>query len=127
MVARPVRTTGSRRTPLQASRLPAAGSNFSVANGGSGRSDMFQAGAFVRHNFDATYLTAAVAYGWQDVTTDRYVTCRGRRSSARQLQRQLPIPVALNSVIASSTPWFGGLGVSPYAGGAESRQFELPS
>ncbi len=38
---------------------------------------MFQLGAFVRHNFGATYLTASAAYGWQDVTTDRYVTAAG--------------------------------------------------
>jgi uncharacterized protein with beta-barrel porin domain len=53
--------------------LAGGGTNFSVANGGSGRSDLFQAGGFVRHTVGATYLTAAGAYGWQDVTTDRIV------------------------------------------------------
>src|SRR5262249_26865965 len=57
--------------------LAGGGSNFSVAKGGTGRSDIFQAGAFVRHNFDATYVTAAVAYGWQDITTDRNVSVAG--------------------------------------------------
>ena len=38
-----------------------------------GRSDLFQAGAFMRHNVGAAYLAAALAYGWQDVTTDRTV------------------------------------------------------
>jgi uncharacterized protein with beta-barrel porin domain len=52
--------------------MAGAGNSFGIANGlGSGRSDMFQAGAFVRHNIGPTYLTAALAYGWQDVTTDR--------------------------------------------------------
>jgi hypothetical protein len=44
--------------------LAGGGTNFSIANGlGSGRSDLFQAGAFVRHNVGAAYLTAALAYG----------------------------------------------------------------
>ncbi|MFN5715677.1 MAG: autotransporter domain-containing protein, partial [Bradyrhizobium sp.] len=50
------------------------GTNFSVANSGGGRSDLFQAGAFIRHNVGAAYLAGALAYGWQDVTTDRTVT-----------------------------------------------------
>ena len=39
--------------------LAGGGTNFSVANGGSGRSDLFQAGAFVRHNVGAAYITGA--------------------------------------------------------------------
>ena len=55
--------------------LAGGGTNFSVANGlGSGRSDLFQAGAFVRHTVGPAYLSAALAYGWQDITTDRTVT-----------------------------------------------------
>jgi hypothetical protein len=45
--------------------LAGGGTNFSVANGGSGRSDLFQAGAFVRHNAGPAYISAALAYGWQ--------------------------------------------------------------
>jgi autotransporter-associated beta strand protein len=51
--------------------LAGGGTNFSVANNGSGRSDLFQAGAFVRHTVGSAYITAAAAYGWQDITTDR--------------------------------------------------------
>ena len=57
--------------------LAGGGTNFTVANGGSGRSDLFQAGAFIRHNAGAAYLSAALAYGWQDITTDRTVTVAG--------------------------------------------------
>ena len=57
--------------------LAGGGTNFGVANGGSGRSDLFQAGAFVRHDVGAAYVTGALAYGWQDVTTDRTVTVAG--------------------------------------------------
>ena len=58
--------------------LAGGGTNFSVANGlGSGRSDLFQAGAFIRHTVGPAYLSAALAYGWQDITTDRTVTVAG--------------------------------------------------
>jgi autotransporter-associated beta strand protein len=57
--------------------LAGGGTNFSVNGFGSGRSDLFQAGAFVRGQFGATYLTAAAAYGWQDISTDRIVTVAG--------------------------------------------------
>ena len=51
--------------------LSGGGTSFSVANAGSGRSDLFQAGAYVRHTAGNAYVSAALAYGWQDVTTDR--------------------------------------------------------
>src|SRR6185369_12803871 len=57
--------------------LAGGGTNVSVVNGGSGRSDLFQAGAFIRHNAGAAYLTGALAYGWQGVTTNRTVTVAG--------------------------------------------------
>ena len=40
-------------------------------------SDLFQAGAFMRHNIGPAYMSGALAYGWQDVTTDRTVTIAG--------------------------------------------------
>src|SRR5207248_1523550 len=58
--------------------LAGGGTNFSVGNGlGSGRSDLFQAGAYARHTMGAAYVAAALAYGWQDVTTNRTVTLAG--------------------------------------------------
>ena len=51
--------------------LSGGGTNFSVANSGTGRSDLFQAGVHVRHTAGAAYVAGALAYGWQDVTTDR--------------------------------------------------------
>ena len=57
--------------------LAGGGTNFNVANGGSGRADLFQASAFARYNPGAFYLAGALAYGWQDVTTDRTVTVAG--------------------------------------------------
>ncbi|MCK1712126.1 MULTISPECIES: autotransporter domain-containing protein [unclassified Bradyrhizobium] len=58
--------------------LGGGATSFSMANGvGSGRSDLFQAGAFVRHNFRAAYFAGALAYGWQDIATDRTVPVAG--------------------------------------------------
>lgn len=58
--------------------LGGAGFNFSVADAlGGGRAGVFQAGLYARHNFGPSYLSAALAYGWQDVTTDRTVTVTG--------------------------------------------------
>jgi autotransporter-associated beta strand protein len=60
--------------------LAGAGTNFRVANGGSGESDLFQAGAHLRHTQGAAFIAAALAYGWQDVTTKRTVTVEGIES-----------------------------------------------
>jgi autotransporter-associated beta strand protein len=58
--------------------LAGGGTNFSLANGlGSGRSDLFQAGAFIRHTAGPAYISGALAYGWQDISTDRLVALAG--------------------------------------------------
>ena len=68
--------------------LAGGGTSFCVNGLGTGRSDLFQAGAYVRHTNGPAYITAALAYGWQDITTNRTVTHRRRRSAARRVQRQ---------------------------------------
>src|SRR5262249_10419621 len=60
--------------------LAGGGTNFRVANGGSGESDLFQAGAYLHHTQGAAFVAAALAYGWQDVTTKRTVTVDGIES-----------------------------------------------
>jgi autotransporter-associated beta strand protein len=57
--------------------LAGGGTHFNVANGGSGNSDLFQAGAYLKHSEGAAFVAAALAYGWQDVTTNRNVTVFG--------------------------------------------------
>lgn len=47
--------------------LAGGGTSFSSSLG-AGRSDLFQAGAFIRHTVSDAYVAAALAYGWQDVT-----------------------------------------------------------
>jgi autotransporter-associated beta strand protein len=57
--------------------LGGAGTNFSSGSLGSGRADLFQLGFYGRHNFGAAYVSGALAYGWQDVTTSRTLTIAG--------------------------------------------------
>ena len=99
------------------------GTNFSVANGlGSGRSDLFQAGAFLRHTVGPAYLTAALAYGWQDVTTDRTAALagidrlRGRFDANSRSGR-------LEGGYRYATPW---MGLTPYAAG-QFTAYEVPN
>jgi outer membrane autotransporter protein len=58
--------------------LAGGGTNFGVAdNLGGGRSDIFQAAIYSRTYFDAAYVEAALAYAWNGVSTDRFVTLAG--------------------------------------------------
>ncbi|SEM97342.1 autotransporter domain-containing protein [Bradyrhizobium sp. OK095] len=105
--------------------LAGGGTNFSVANGGTGRSDLFQAGAFVRHNAGAAYVTGALAYGWQDITTDRTVTVAG----ADHLQARFNANAysgRLEGGYRLIAPWTGGVGLTPYAA-AQFTTFDLPA
>jgi uncharacterized protein with beta-barrel porin domain len=103
--------------------LAGGGTNFSIANGlGSGRSDLFQAGAFVRHAVGPAYLSAALAYGWQDITTDRTVTIAG----VDQLRAQFNANAWSGRVEGGYrfvTPW---MGLTPYAAG-QFTTFDLPA
>ena len=59
--------------------LAGGGTSFSLVGNdlGNGRSDLFQAGVYVRHTMGAAYIAGALAYGWQDITTNRTVTLAG--------------------------------------------------
>jgi uncharacterized protein with beta-barrel porin domain len=106
--------------------LAGGGTNFSVANAlGTGRSDLFQAGAFVRHTVGPAYLSAALAYGWQDVTTDHTVTIAG----VDQLRARFNANAFSGRVEGGYrfvTPWMGGIGYTPYAA-AQFTTFDLPA
>lgn len=104
--------------------LAGGGTNFSVAGGGSGRSDLVQLGGFVRHTFASAYVTAALAYGWQDVTTDRVVAIAG----IDRLRGHFATNAYSARVEAGNRyvlPW-GGFGVTPYAA-AQVTHLDLPS
>jgi len=102
--------------------LAGGGTNFSVNGLGSGRSDLFQAGAFARHDAGAAYLSAALAYGWQDVTTDRTVTIAG----VDQLHAEFNANAwsgRLEGGTRFVTRW---MGITPYAAG-QFTTYQLPA
>jgi autotransporter-associated beta strand protein len=102
--------------------LAGGGTNFSVNGFGTGRSDLFQAGAFVRHNVGAAYVTAAAAYGWQDVTTDRTVTIAGLDHLRAEFSANA-FSGRVEGGYRFVTPW---MGVTPYAAG-QFTTFSLPA
>jgi outer membrane autotransporter protein len=52
--------------------------SFGLSDGlGGGSSDLFQAAVYGRTYFNAAYVAAALAYGWDGVSTSRYVTLAG--------------------------------------------------
>ncbi|UVO33689.1 autotransporter outer membrane beta-barrel domain-containing protein [Bradyrhizobium arachidis] len=94
---------------------------FALAGGGtgfansfsSGRSDLFQAGTFVRRSIGAAYVATALAYGWQAITSDRQTAIAGGDQLSAAVNAN-----AYSSRIESgyriATPW---LGVTPYVAG----------
>jgi uncharacterized protein with beta-barrel porin domain len=105
--------------------LAGGGTSFSVVNGGSGRSDLFQAGAFIRHTVGQAYVTGALAYGWQDVTTDRTVTVAGIDRLRAQFNANA-FSGRVEGGYRFVTPWMGGIGITPYAA-AQFTTLELPA
>jgi uncharacterized protein with beta-barrel porin domain len=105
--------------------LGGGGTDFSVANSGTGRSDLFQAGAFVRHDVGPAYISGALAYGWQDITTDRILSIAG----ADRLHAEFNANTWSGRVEGGHrfvTPWIGGVGITPYAAG-QFTTFDLPA
>ena len=104
--------------------LAGGGTNFSVNGLGAGRSDLFQAGAFMRHTVGPAYLAAGLAYGWQDITTDRTVTIAG----ADQLRAKFNANAfsgRLEGGYRFVTPGMA-MGLTPYAAG-QFTTFDLPA
>jgi uncharacterized protein with beta-barrel porin domain len=102
--------------------LAGGGTNFSVSGFGTGRSDMFQAGAFVRHTVGAAYLTGALAYGGQEVTTDRTVTIAGLDHLRAQFNSNA-WSGRVEGGYRYATPW---MGITPYAA-AQFTTLDLPA
>jgi uncharacterized protein with beta-barrel porin domain len=105
--------------------LAGGGTNFSVAGSGSGHSDLFQAGAFIRHTVGPAYITAALAYGWQDITTDRTVSIAGTDQLRAQFNANA-FSGRLEGGYRFVAPWVGGIGITPYAA-AQFTTFDLPA
>jgi uncharacterized protein with beta-barrel porin domain len=105
--------------------LAGGGTSFSVNGSGSGHSDLFQAGAFVRHDVGSAYILASLAYGWQDITTNRTVTVAGSDQLRAEFNANA-FSGRLEGGYRFVTPYFGGVGITPYAAG-QFTTFDLPS
>ena len=99
--------------------LGGAGTTFGLANGlGGGRSEVFQAGLYGRHTSGPAYISGALAWGWQDITTNRTVFANGYRANfdANAITGRL------------EGGWrfaYGASGITPYAAG-QVTGFFLP-
>jgi uncharacterized protein with beta-barrel porin domain len=102
--------------------MSGGGTTFSVANGGSGRSDLFQVGGFLRHTIGTGYLSAALSYAWQDVTTERNV------AGIDRLQARFNVNAFSGRLEGGTryvTPWMG-IGATPYAA-VQATALDLPA
>ncbi|MET4262191.1 T5SS/PEP-CTERM-associated repeat protein [Bradyrhizobium sp. S3.12.5] len=102
--------------------LAGGGTNFSVSNGGRGHSDLFQAGSFVRHTMGPAYMVAALAYGWQNVTTDRTVSVAG----ADQLHAKFNANAFSGRLEGGYRFATSSVGITPYAAG-QFTTYALPA
>ena len=102
--------------------LAGGGTNFSVTGSGGGHSDLFQAGAFARKTFGAAYVTGAIAYGWQNITTDRTVTIAG----VDQLRARFNASALSGRVETGYRAAVSTVGITPYAA-AQITSFWLPN
>ncbi|MBV9456953.1 MAG: autotransporter domain-containing protein, partial [Bradyrhizobium sp.] len=105
--------------------LAGGGTNFSVNTLGSGRSDLFQAGAYVRHTEGAAYIAGALAYGWQDITTNRTVTAAGLDELRAEFNANA-YSGRVEGGYRFVAPVIGGIGITPYAAG-QFTTFDLPA
>ncbi|WP_404540926.1 autotransporter domain-containing protein [Bradyrhizobium sp. USDA 223] len=111
------------RDTLVGFALAGGGTNFTVANAlGGGRSDLFQAGAFFRHIVGPAYITGALAYGWQDITTDRTVTVAG----VDRLRAEFNANAYSGRLEGGYRFVTQGVGLTPYAA-AQFTTFDLPA
>jgi outer membrane autotransporter protein len=86
---------------------------------------LFQLGAYVRHNAGPAYVSAALAYGWQDITTSRTVTVAG----FDQLRAQFNANAwsgRLEGGYRFVAPATFGVGITPYAA-AQFVTLDLPA
>ena len=87
-----------------------------------GSSDLFQAGVYGRKDIGPAYLSAALAYGWHDVTTNRTVALAG----VEMLQGRFRADTfsgRFEGGYRFATPV---IGITPYAA-AEVISFRLPA
>jgi len=98
-------------------------SSFSLSGGlGSGDSDLFQLGLYGRRAFDNAYVSAALAYGWQNIGTERAVALMG----SDMLQADYDAHAWSGRLEAGYRFDMAWAGITPYAAG-QFVSFDLPS
>jgi uncharacterized protein with beta-barrel porin domain len=103
--------------------LAGGGTNYSLSDAmGTGRSDLFQAGVFGRQNIGAAYLSAALAYGWHDVTTNRTVAVPGGDVLQARFRAET-FSGRFEGGYRFATPFAG---ITPYVA-AQAISFNLPA
>lgn len=109
--------------------LSGGATRYGLSEGlGRGRSDMFQAAIYSTTRVDAAYVSAAIAYGFHQFNTDRFVTVAGTDHLASDF--------AANDIggrleggyrfVIPSMGWQGQSGVTPYAA-VQVQSFRTPS
>jgi outer membrane autotransporter protein len=86
---------------------------------------LFQAGAYLRHVDGPAYISAALAYGWQDITTDRMVAVGGFDQLRAEFNANA-YSGRLEGGYRFVSPATFGIGVTPYAA-AQFVTFDLPA
>jgi uncharacterized protein YhjY with autotransporter beta-barrel domain len=103
--------------------MAGGGTQFRVDNGfGTGRSDLFQVGVDARHRIGNAYFSGALAYGWQNVATDRVVTANGIERLRANFNANA-FSGRLEGGYRIATPLAG---ITPYAAG-QFTSYDLPA
>jgi outer membrane autotransporter protein len=110
--------------------LAGGGTRFGLSDGfGGGHSDMFQAAVYSMTRADAAYVSAALAYGWHHVSTDRVLTVAGGDQLTADFFANdigARIEGGYRFAIPGMSHWPGRYGFTPYAAG-QAQAFRTPS
>jgi hypothetical protein len=108
--------------------LGGGGTNYGASEFGGGRSDMFQSAIYSITRFDAAYVSAALAYAWHRVSTDRILTVAGTdRLTANFSANNIGgrIEGGYRFAIPGIFDW-SGFGITPYAA-YQAQAYYTPS
>ena len=98
-------------------------------NLGGGRSDMFQAALYGSTHINAAYVSAAVAYAWHQVTTERFLNVLSNDHLAADFSAYNiggRIEGGYRFALPGAMAWPGQYGLTPYAAG-QVQVFHTPS
>jgi uncharacterized protein with beta-barrel porin domain len=110
--------------------LGGGGTRYGLSDSlGGGHSDMFQAAVYSSTRVSAAYISAALAYAWHHVSTDRYVTLAGTDHLAADFSANNVggrIEGGYRFALPGVLGWPARYGVTPYAAG-QVQTFRAPS